>query len=97
MGMFMHRHKAHLKANPSPEYTVSDSHIEARVEKEEVSAAPFSELTEETSSKSKLTEDEINKLPYFSLKSLASTYGIDVKDKKTKDLRKELLRKIREE
>lgn len=97
MGMFIHRRKAHLKANPLPECTVSDSHMEAREEKEEVSVAPEPSLTEETSSKSKLTEEEINKLPFFSLKSLASTYGVDVKDKKTKELRKELLKKIREE
>ena len=97
MGMFMHRHKAHLKAIPSPEYTVSDSHSEARVEKPEEGVAQSSPLPEETVSKSNLSEEDINKLPYFSLKSLASTYGIDVTDKKTKELRKELLRKIREE
>lgn len=87
MALFIHRRKAHLKANPLPECTVSDGHNEASDEvKTEVSVAQ----------KSSLTEEDINKLPYFSLKSLASNYGIDVTDKKVKELRKELLKKIRE-
>lgn len=91
MGMFIHRRKekAHQEiAKPQLDCTAAVSHIEAsEPEKTEVSAAP----------KSSLTEEDINKLPYFSLKSLASTYGIDVTDKKTKQLRNELIAKLKEE
>ena len=40
------------------------------------------------------TRDEINALPFFSLKSVATRYGIDVKGKKAIDLRNELIEKL---
>lgn len=40
------------------------------------------------------TLDEINKLPFFSLKSLAVQQGIDVKGKKGNDLKAELVEKL---
>lgn len=91
MGMFIHRRKVRqMKAIPQPK--VVDSHSDASVEKMEEGVAQISPEDK----KSSLTWDDINKLPYFSLKSLASTYGIDVTDKKTKELRKELFAKIKE-
>jgi len=47
--------------------------------------------------KKEYTEEEINKLPYFSLKSAAADMGIDTTDKSAKQIRKELIKKIKEE
>lgn len=47
--------------------------------------------------KSTLTEEDINKMPFFTLRSLAAQHGIDTKDKSAKQIRKELSKKIREE
>ena len=84
MGMMIHRRRQkYAKSIPLKEPVV-----EAKAE----------EKAEEcVAQKSSMTKEDIEKLPYFSLKSLASTYGIDVKDKKTKDLRTELYEKIKEE
>lgn len=91
MGMFIHRRKEKARlteAKPQLEHTAAVSHIEAsEPEETEVSIAQ----------KSSLSKEDIDKLPFFSLKALASNYGIDVKDKKTKQLREELYKKIREE
>lgn len=38
--------------------------------------------------------EDIKKLPYFALKSLASRYGVEVKGKKTEEIREELLAKV---
>ena len=42
----------------------------------------------------KYTKEEINSLPFFSLKSIATKYGIDVKGKKTADLRAAIIEKL---
>lgn len=42
----------------------------------------------------KYTKEEINSLPFFSLKSIANKYGIDVKGKKTADLRAAIIEKL---
>lgn len=44
--------------------------------------------------KSTLVKEDIEKLPYFSLKSLASQYGVDVKGKKADEIRKDLIEKL---
>lgn len=41
-----------------------------------------------------LTKEDIEKMPFFKLKSVAKSHGIDVTDKKTDTLRKELIEKM---
>ena len=43
---------------------------------------------------STLTVEDINKMPFFKLKSLAKSKGIDVEDKKADALRAELIERI---
>lgn len=40
------------------------------------------------------TEDEINKMPYMKLKSVAKQNGIDTEDMKAADIKAELIRKL---
>lgn len=82
MGMMIHRRKLREKANGVKEIP--------KVEMPKVVEEP--KAVEKP--KSTLTRDDIEKLPYFSLKSLASQYGVDVEDKKAKEIRKELLEKL---
>ena len=49
---------------------------------------------EEVKEDSGITKDDIAKLPYFKLKSLAKSKGIDVEDKKADVLRTELIEKL---
>ena len=87
MGLFIHRRKVRERQTLSN--AVVDNHV--------VEASAQEKTAEVEKPQSSLTEEDINKLPYFSLKALASNYGIDVTDKKTKELRKELLKKLKEE
>ena len=41
-----------------------------------------------------VTRSEIEKMPYFGLKSVATKNGIDVKDKKTAELRALIIEKL---
>ena len=43
------------------------------------------------------TADEINKMPFMKLKSVAKQNGIDVEDKKAAEIKEELIKKIVEE
>ena len=52
------------------------------------------EKKEEKPKEETLTAEDINKLPYFKLKSLAKSKGIDVEDKKVDALRAELIERI---
>ena len=78
MGMMIHRRKEGHLHYPKVENKV-ETHNEPVVEKKK-------EVLH--------TLDEINKLPFFSLKSLATQQGIDVKGKKAADLRAELIEKL---
>ena len=62
--------------------------------KEEVKAEPVVVENKEEVKEVEYTKDEINALPFFSLKSVATKYGIDVKGKKAVDLRAELFEKL---
>lgn len=96
MGMFIHRRKENQR-KAQAEYVQSvQTRAEASVREVETGATQLPLLTEGDSPTSTLTEEDINKLPFFSLKSLALQHGIDVTDKKTKQLRKELLNAIQE-
>ena len=55
---------------------------------------PESEEIKEEIKEVEYSFDEINALPFFSLKSVAIKYGIDVKGKKAADLRAELIKKM---
>ena len=46
---------------------------------------------------STLTVKDIEKLPFFTLRSLAMQHGLNTKDKKAEQIRKELIKKIQEE
>ena len=86
MGMMIHRRReGHLhyptvekKTMEQPKVDVSKVEPEKKVEKKEVV----------------FTLEEINKLPFFSLKKVASSEGIDVTGKKTADLRAALIKKL---
>lgn len=93
MGMFIHRRKESQRKTQAESVQSVQTHAEASTEKIEEGVAQIPSLNDDFSS---LTEEDINKLPYFSLKSLALQHGIDVTDKKTKQLRKELLNVIKE-
>ena len=87
MGMMIHRRKeGHLHY-----HTNKTEHIEE--------GQPIVEVQKEVKEEVKdegvvYTRDDINSLPFFTLKSVASKYGIDVKGKKAHDLRAELIEKM---
>jgi len=78
MGMFMHRRK--VAAHKAESNMSEQPKIEAK--------------KEDTKEESDITRDDVAKLPYFKLKSLAKSYGIDVEDKKADVLRTELIEKM---
>ena len=80
MGMMIHRRREGHLHYPKVENKV-EAHNEPVVEEKEEKEVEFS-------------LDEINKLPFFSLKSLAKQQGIDVTGKKAADLRAALIEKL---
>lgn len=65
--------------------------------KEQPKAEPKVEPKEEIKEEAKeveFTKEEINALPFFSLKSVATRYGIDVKGKKAAELKADLIQKL---
>lgn len=44
--------------------------------------------------KEELTRKEVNSMPYFKVKSVAQANGIDVENKKTSELRAEVIEKL---
>lgn len=84
MGMMMHRRKQALAKAIAP--------------KEEYKpVSPVEVKPEAVEKPSTLTKADIEKLPYFSLKALALTHGLDVENKKANQIRKELIKKIGED
>lgn len=81
MGMMIHRRKLREK-------TKANDIKETPKMKEVVETNVFERP------KSDVLIEDIKKLPYFSLKSLASRYGVDVKGKKTEKIREELIAKV---
>lgn len=79
MGMMIHRRREGHLHYPKVEDKV-ETHDEPVIEEKEKEAV--------------YTLDEINRLPFFSLKSLAAQQGIDVKGKKGNDLKAELIEKL---
>jgi len=57
-------------------------------------AKPVEETKIETKAEPKASRKEIESMPYFSLKSMATKNGIEVADKKTAELRGELIEKL---
>ena len=47
--------------------------------------------------KSTITIEDIDKLPFFTLRSLAVQHGLETKDKKADQIRRELIKKLQEE
>lgn len=86
MGMFIHRRKKALVEKNAG--NLNDVVDETRAE------LPS---TEEEKPSSTLTIADIEKLPFFALRSLASQHGLDTKDKKANQIRKELIKKLEEE
>lgn len=62
--------------------------------KEEVKTESEVILHKEEKKEAEFTKEEINALPFFTLKSIASKYGIDVKGKKAADIRAGLIEKL---
>lgn len=81
MGMMIHRRKEGHLHYPKPEQIVKEDTVQKEVKDENKGGAAY-------------TRNEINKLPFFSLKALASEYGVDVKGKKAPELRTELIEKM---
>lgn len=85
MGMFIHRRKKEaLKKQNASELNVDETRAE-------------SPSTEDEKPSSTLSIADIEKLPFFALRSLASQHGLDTKDKKANQIRKELIKKLEEE
>lgn len=91
MGMMMHRWKLR--------------HAQEQLEQKEVweEGKPLYDAPEEKAEAKEdekknegviYTRDEINSLPFFSLKSVAKSYGIDVTGKKGNELKEELIEKL---
>lgn len=82
MGMMIHRAKMRqvrqAMYEPKEEVKTESEVIENKEEEKEV----------------EFTREEINALPFFSLKSVASRYGIDVKGKKAAELKADLIEKL---
>ena len=78
MGMMIHRRKEGHLHYPKVETKVE---TKVEPEKEERKEAVY-------------TREEINKLPFFSLKSVAKNNGIEVKGKKADELRAALIKKL---
>ena len=82
MGMMIHRAKMRqvrqAMYEPKEEVKTESEVIENKEEEKEV----------------EFTREEINALPFFSLKSAASRYGIDVKGKKAAELKADLIEKL---
>ena len=80
MGMMIHRRREGHLHYPKVENKV-EAHNEPVVEEKKEKEVMY-------------TLDEINKLPFFSLKSLAKQQGLDVTGKKANDLRAEIIEKL---
>ena len=78
MAMFIHRRKV--------------AEREAAAKKSEQPKVEAKE--EEKKEEGGITKEDIAKLPFFKLKSLAKSNGIDVEDKKSDVLKKELIEKL---
>ena len=82
MGMMIHRAKMRqvrqAMYEPKEEVKTESEVIENKEEEKEV----------------EYTKEDINALPFFSLKSVASRYGIDVKGKKAAELKADLIEKL---
>lgn len=79
MGMFIHRRKVAER-----ELAKEQPKVEAVKEEEK----------KEVKEDSDITKEDIAKLPFFKLKSLAKSYGIDVEGKDGKTLKAELMEKL---
>lgn len=55
---------------------------------------PKVEAKKESKEESGITKDDVAKLPFFKLKSLAKTNGLEVDGKDGKTLKKELIEKL---
>jgi len=91
MGMMIHRRReGHL----FPKTDVKPMAEPEIVEEVKPMAEPETDEVKEEKKEVKHTLDEINSLPFFSLKSLASSLGIDVKGKKGQELKAEVIEKL---
>ena len=88
MGMMIHRRReGHLHYPKVEETNVEETKVEPETE-------PEIEADEEEKKEVGYTLDEINKLPFFSLKKLAVSMGIDVTGKKGYQLKDALIEKM---
>lgn len=76
--MLIHRHKTGAKSPAKVEKPI-EKKVEKPVEKVE---------------KPDVTKDEVEKMPYFGVKSLAEKIGIDTTDKKANELKVEVIKKL---
>ena len=82
MGMMLRRNIKARLAKTTPKKEIK---VEKPIEKPEV-AANTGEVV--------WTVDEIQKMPFMKLKSIAKRNGVDVDDKKAEDIRSELIEKL---
>jgi len=97
MGMMIHRAKTrHARMVVNQPDVAQETHKEIHEDEVPVTEKP---QVEETVQEPKdegvvYTKDDINTLPFFSLKSFATKQGIDVNGKKAAQLRAELIEKL---
>ena len=82
MGMMLRRN---IKARLAKTTPKKEKKVEKPIEKPEV-AVNTGEVV--------WTVDEIQKMPFMKLKSIAKRNGVDVDDKKAEDIRSELIEKL---
>lgn len=91
MGMMIHRRReGHLHYPKVGDETKVETKVETEVKPQE----PEIKADENIKKEVVYTRDEINKLPFFSLKKVAASEGIDVTGKKTSELRDALIEKM---
>ncbi len=86
MGMMIHRRKeGHLfpkvETKVETKAETKENHVEPKVEEKKEKEARYS-------------LEEINRLPFFTLKSVAANNGVDVKGKKGAEIKAELIKKL---
>lgn len=90
MGMMLRRNIKARAAKPAPKKTKK---VEEAV-KPIVVEEPAIEEPKEVTNEVEWTAEEINKMPYMKLKSIAKKNGVEVTDKEASDIRSELIEKL---
>ena len=88
MGMMIHRRKeGHL-------FPKTKAEIKAETKETPVEIKETVKVDDKKEKEAVYSLEEINKLPFFTLKSVAANNGVDVKGKKGSEIKAELIKKL---